>query len=116
MADSFTLRACSLISTRPPLSPFRHASFSSWRRIINEFGLVRGLFTECRGSGILRSSRRSEPSQGRGPPCFLSREEFAHREQQAHKREYDEHDLVDVVFAGRQSAYEVCCPEHRVIP
>ena len=49
-------------------------------------------------------------------PCSPSREEFAHGEEQARKREYDEHDLVDVLFAGRQSAYEVRCPEDRVIP
>jgi hypothetical protein len=62
------------------------------------------------------STRRSEPSRGRGRPCSPSWEEFAHGEEQARKRECDEHDLVDVLFAGRQSAYEVCCPEHWVIP
>ncbi len=45
-----------------------------------------------------------------------SREELAHGQEQARKREYDEHNLVDVLFAGRQSAYEVRCPEHWVIP
>src|SRR5215203_204695 len=67
--------------------------------------------------GVLASTRRSEPSRGRGrPSCFPSREEFAHGEEQARKREYDEHDLVDVLFARRQSAYEVRCPEQWVIP
>ena len=28
----------------------------------------------------------------------------------------DEYDLVDVLFAGRQPAYEVRCPEDWVIP
>ena len=45
-----------------------------------------------------------------------SREELAHGQEQARKREYDEHDLVDVIFSGRQSACEVRRPEHRVIP
>jgi hypothetical protein len=52
----------------------------------------------------LRSSQRSEPSGGRGFPCFPSREELAYGQEQAHKREYDEHYLVDVIFAGRQSS------------
>jgi hypothetical protein len=38
------------------------------------------------------------------------------REGAARKREYDEYDLMDVLFAGRQSAYEVHCPEDWVIP
>ena len=42
--------------------------------------------------------------------------ERAHRQEQACEREHDERDLVDVLFAGRQSAYEVRSPEHRVIP
>src|SRR5215207_6444956 len=69
--------------------------------------------------GVLRSSQRSEPSEpsgGRGFPCFPSPEELAYGQQQAHKREYDEHDLVDVNFSGRQAAYEVRRPEQRVIP
>jgi hypothetical protein len=49
-------------------------------------------------------------------PCSPSREEFAHGGEQARKRQYDEHDLVDELFAGRQAAYEVHCPEHWVIP
>ncbi len=66
-------------------------------------------------SGVLVSTRRLEPSRGRGRPCSPSREELAHREEQPRKRECDEHNLVDVVFAGRQSAYEVRCPENRVV-
>src|SRR5215210_8073344 len=62
-------------------------------------------------NGVLGSSQRSEPSGGRGFPCFPSREELAYGQEQAHKREYDEHDLVDVIFPGRQPANEVCCPE-----
>src|SRR5215203_5753815 len=66
--------------------------------------------------GVLRSSQRSETSRGRGFLCPPSSEELAHGKEQARKRHYDEHDLVDVIFAGRQSAYEVRRPEHRVIP
>jgi hypothetical protein len=70
--------------------------------------------------GVLRSSQRSEPSEPsggrRGFPCFPSPEELAYGQQQAHKREYDKHDLVDVIFSGRQSAYQVRRPEQRVIP
>jgi hypothetical protein len=75
--------------------------------------------TELRRNGVLRSSQRSEPSEpsgGRGFPCFPSREEFAYGQEQTRKREYDEHYLVDVIFSGRQAAYEVLCPEERVIP
>jgi hypothetical protein len=74
------------------------------------------VFTEVPSRRVLGRTRRSEPSLGDGRPCSPSREEFAHREEQARKREYDEHDLVDVLFAGRQSAYEVRCPEDWVIP
>ena len=76
-------------------------------------------FCELRLDGVLGSSRRSEPSEpsgGRGVPCFPSGEELAYGQEQAHKREYDEHDLVDVIFSGRQSAYQVRRPEQRVIP
>src|SRR5215212_229453 len=80
-------------------------------------GCVEVALSELRMHGVLGSSRRSEPSRGRrGRTCSPSWEEFAHGEQQAHKREYDEHDLVDVVFAGRQPAREVRRPEERVIP
>jgi hypothetical protein len=72
--------------------------------------------TELRLCGVPRSSQRSETSRGRGFPCSPSREEFAHGQEQARKREYDEHDLVDVIFSGRQPAYEVPRPEEWVIP
>jgi hypothetical protein len=77
---------------------------------------VEGIFSEVRLYGILRSSQRSETSRGREFPCSPPREELAHGQQQARKRQYDEHDLVDVIFSGRQSAYEVRRPEQRVIP
>jgi hypothetical protein len=78
-------------------------------------GAERRLFRQFQ-NGVLACMRRTEPSRGRGRPCSPSREELAHGEQQARKREYDEQDLVDVLFAGRQSACEVHCPEDRVIP
>ena len=37
-------------------------------------------------------------------------------QEQGRKREYGEHELVDMLFAGRQPAYEVRCPEDWVIP
>ena len=74
-------------------------------------------FSEVRRDGALRSSQRSEPSRGgRGRPCSPSREELTYGQEQAHKREYDEHDLVDVIFSGRQSAQEVRRPEEGIIP
>src|SRR5262249_11060248 len=45
-----------------------------------------------------------------------SREEFAHGEKQAYEREHDEHDLVDVLLAGRQSAQQVRHPEDGIVP
>ena len=47
----------------------------------------------------------SGTSGGREFPCPPSREELTHGQEQTSKRRYDEHHLVDVIFAGRQSAY-----------
>ena len=45
-----------------------------------------------------------------------SREEIARGDEQAHKREADEHDLVDMLIAGRQSAQKVRYPEDGIVP
>jgi hypothetical protein len=76
------------------------------------------IFVPHQTSPVVRCGGADESclSRGRGRPCSPSREEFAHGQEQAREREYDEHDLVDVLFAGRQSAYQVRRPEDRVIP
>src|SRR5215218_8674483 len=66
---------------------------------------------ELRPNGVLRSSRRSatsrETSRGSEFPCPPSREELTNGQEQTRKREYDEHDLVHVIFTGGQTAYQV---------
>ena len=49
-------------------------------------------------------------------PVHPSWEEFAHGEKQTCKREDDQHDLVDMILAGRQSAQKVREPEEGIIP
>lgn len=49
-------------------------------------------------------------------PARPSPEEVAHGDKQAHHREYDEHDLVDMLLAGRQTAQNVRYPEDGIVP
>src|SRR5207237_6242245 len=68
------------------------------------------------GGWVIGRTWPLEPLRGRGHPCSPSWEECAHGQEQARQRKDDEHDLVDVLCAGRQSAHEVHGPEDRVIP
>jgi hypothetical protein len=107
------------LGVHSPAAPTRPSTPSSTPRSSTTKAYTDSTYPICtrvRGRNVLGSTRRSEPSRGRGRPCSPSWEEFAHGEEQARKRECDEHDLVDVLFAGRQSAYEVCCPEDWVVP
>jgi hypothetical protein len=45
-----------------------------------------------------------------------TREECVHRKKQTSERDYDENNLMDMLLAGRQSAYQVNAPEDRIVP